>query len=92
MFLLLLRYTNFSMPLFNFYCIKCNLKIRKLLKSFKETSCHNCGNLLEREATGPSYAVKELVDSGLMPKAIERYSDIEEKIKERTEQSKKKDV
>jgi hypothetical protein len=37
-----------------------------------------CGSILKREQKGPTTAVKEVIDNGVMVRQVERFSDAEE--------------
>ena len=42
-----------------------------------------CGTELIRDGSGPSTSIKEVLDNGAMPKAVERFADIEDMMHER---------
>ena len=80
------------MPLFNLECPKGHFK--KLLTSCQtfdkvpvEKKTCQCGELMTRKATGPTSSVKERLDNGIMPKAVERFADTERLYKERNEKA-----
>ena len=76
------------MPLFNMVCP--NGHEKKLLTSMPtldkvplaKKTCQ-CGELMTRKATGPTANVKEVLDSGLMVKKLERFADTERLYQER---------
>lgn len=77
------------MPLYYGICKKCNVRVKILTLNLdwdnlplKKKTC-KCGLELERDAVGVSFGVKEVLDNGCMPKAVERYANIEELQKER---------
>ena len=52
---------------------------------YKTTTCISCGKILERKNENKtSGTVKEVLDNGIMPRKVERLSNIEELIKERS--------
>lgn len=72
------------MPLFN---LKCPNGHQKSLLTVGQSwdkvpdekkMCPVCNEIMTRNGTGPTSNVKEKLDNGLMPKAIERYSNAEE--------------
>jgi hypothetical protein len=78
------------MPVYNTRCSKCWSKRRILTTctSFDsipivEKVCPKCNYVLVRDASGPSTSVKEVLDNGAMPKAVERFADIEGTMAER---------
>lgn len=72
------------MPLYYFECGSCRLQVKRLLSPDEaESQKCKCGSLLNRTPKGPSTSVKERLDNGLMPKAIERYSEAERLYAER---------
>jgi len=77
------------MPLFYTKCPKCGAE-KKILTakggwdsiSLPQLSCE-CGTIMERDAKGAEGFVKEKLDNGAMPRAVERYANIEELKQER---------
>lgn len=77
------------MPLFYGKCSKCNIKKKFLteegdwnsISTIKRTC--RCGGSYERSAIGPFSSIKEILDNGAMPRAVERFEDIEELKRER---------
>ena len=77
------------MPLFNLRCPKCYLFKRVFsdnydLLTLQQKTC-KCGYVMRRIVAGPSTSIIEKLDSGVMLKAVERYSDAERIFKERHE-------
>jgi hypothetical protein len=78
------------MPVFNAKCNKCGVT-KKLLTVQSGWNCIDraklvctCGGKLQRHATGPlSSFTKEVLDNGAMPRAVERFSNMEELKQER---------
>lgn len=81
------------MPVFNGICKKCGIKKKFLTLTQDWDSIPDikkkcgCGGEIERDAVGASSSIKEIVDNGAMPRAVERYADIEELRKERLKNS-----
>ena len=78
------------MPLFNLRCSTCGDTKRLLVavKSFDDISkdllfCCKCKVEMARCGKGPSTSVKEVLDNGAMPRAVERFHDIEDTMRER---------
>ena len=78
------------MPVYNTKCNDCKAKRRILtpcasfsLIPLEQKTCNKCKCALVRDASGPSTSVKEVLDNGAMPKAVERFADIEETMAER---------
>jgi hypothetical protein len=77
------------MPLFYGKCNRCNFQ-KKFLTSDGDWDsipaarkyC-KCGGEIVRDARGILSSIKEVLDNGAMPRAVERYADIEEMKKER---------
>ena len=79
------------MPLFYFTCSKCFRETRKILNASeadKERYCPHCGYAMYRTPTGPSSQAKEILDNGLMPRAVERIANAEELFRERAKEVK----
>lgn len=77
------------MPLFN---VKCPNGHKSSILTFESSfdkipsvkkKCKECGEEMVRDGTGPTSSVKEKLDNGMMPKAIERLSDAERLYHER---------
>lgn len=75
------------MPIYRFTCFNCEAEKPSL--AAKAPVCTICGAVMVREISGPSSAVKERLDNGYMPRAIERYADAERLFRERNEHAKK---
>lgn len=77
------------MPSFTFQCQKCEQVVKRLLPAGdrKKPQVHpgECGGALVRVGTGPTVLVKETLDNGAMPRAVERLKDAEELYRERSE-------
>lgn len=61
-------------------------KRRKLLDSrsvIQDLENCECGGKFDWDPSGPSAAVKEILDNGAMPKAVERFADAERLYHER---------
>lgn len=78
------------MPLYNTTCPNCKYRKRFLTTgasfdsiSLEQKKCPKCGTELIRDGAGPSTSVKEVLDNGAMPKAVERFADIEDMMAER---------
>lgn len=80
------------MPVFNFFCEKCQKPARKILspEEARALVIHDCGYVLKRVQNPPSSQVTETLDNGIMPKKLERYANAEELYKERSEKSDKR--
>lgn len=78
------------MPLFNIYCQKCKKVTRVLRKERPKLGQCECGGI-NTFAINVSTQVMERLDNGIMPKAVERLSNIEELKKERIELAEKPD-
>lgn len=74
------------MPLYYFSCPKCQVPTAKVLPRedvCKPQECpRKCGPMV-RTPKGPSSAVKERLDNGAMPRAVERYAEAERLFAER---------
>lgn len=76
------------MPLYNFKCPKCGKAKRKICsaeQSKDPIACSDCSTTLERAPSGATSQVKERLDNGLMPRAVERLADAERLFKERAQ-------
>ena len=73
------------MPLYYFECPGCGAKSKKILDHDKANKLYHCscGHELKRTPRGPSTSVKEVLDNGVMPKSVERYSEAERLYAER---------
>jgi putative FmdB family regulatory protein len=74
------------MPLYYFRCGPCNSQIKVFCKPEKlqdERKCKTCGSNLVRNQQSPTTNVMEILDNGLMARAVERIADAEEVFKER---------
>jgi DNA-directed RNA polymerase subunit RPC12/RpoP len=74
------------MPLYHYICSKCFESDRRLLsveEGKKYQLCKRCSYQLIRVPQPPSTHVKEILDNGAMPKAVERFSEAERLNKER---------
>lgn len=73
------------MPLYHFKCCKCHKPARKILPASEANKTHicQCGHTLTREHRPPSTVAKEILDNGVMVKAVERPSEAEELYKTR---------
>lgn len=71
------------MPMFNYKCPKCGFLMHKLMSIEdcpRKDGLHcpkDHTELVRDYSTGPSTQTKEILDNGLMPKAVERYTDAE---------------
>jgi hypothetical protein len=79
------------MPLYYLKCENCN-KVKPILSNkFEEINEEKltckCGNKLEHQSKGPSTTMLERLDNGIMPRAVERYTDAEELFKKRHEEA-----
>jgi hypothetical protein len=76
-------------PLYNSHCPNCGKRKKFLVLgtffslSKEERQCKDCGVELVRDGTGPSTSVKEVLDNGAMPRAVERFADTEDMMAER---------
>lgn len=77
------------MPLFYGKCKDCDAEKKFLTVSGDFDTIDEskfvckCGGLIVRNAKGPFTAIKEVLDNGCMPRAVERFEDIEEMKQER---------
>lgn len=55
--------------------------------SDEKKKCGVCGETMVRSGIGPTANVKERLDSGVMVRAVERYSDTERLFKERNQKA-----
>jgi len=78
------------MPLFEWQCTKCGTKTRKILPRRPHLGKCCCSGDLTF-LTKVSSVTKEVIDNGLMYKALERDADAEEKLKERNSLAEKPD-
>lgn len=80
------------MPLYHYSCPGCLSKSRKILtpaESKAPQTCKECSGVLAREMSPPSSQTTEIIDTGFMPKRLERLADAERLFKERNEIAKK---
>lgn len=65
------------MPLYYFRCLTCGSANRRILEpsQVKKTLCNKCNGKLLRTPKPPTAMLKEMVDTGLMPKRLENYVD-----------------
>lgn len=82
------------MPLYKTKCQKCGAHKSLLTMKFSweeiEESlkkCPSCEGELVRDGKGPSTSVKETLDNGAMPRAVERFADIEAMKRERIDKA-----
>lgn len=78
------------MPLFQWKCDKCGEQTRKLLSSRPLLHSCCCGGKLNF-LTNVASQTMEVIDNGLMAKALERPVNIEERLAERTALAEKPD-
>jgi DNA-directed RNA polymerase subunit RPC12/RpoP len=84
------------MPFYFFTCTKCGaefgiIRSPKEISDIKTLPCKDCDGESVRTPTGPTGAtVKETIDTGLMPKSLERLADAERLFKERNRIAEKK--
>jgi hypothetical protein len=77
------------MPLFNLKCPACGSGERVFRNAGWKSNgddpvrCRFCRTVMNREVQPPSTSVKETIDNGVMPKALERPADAERLHKER---------
>lgn len=74
------------MPVFNYLCEACGQPVRRLCpadQALMPPPCPKCAGKLVRRPIAPSTHVKEKLDNGAMPKAVERFADAERLYKER---------
>ncbi len=57
-------------------------------KKQPETAKCQCGSEMVRAVSGPSATVKEKLDNGYMPRALERFSEAERLFRERASEAK----
>ena len=69
------------MALYNYECSKCKT-FKKTFK--KDPSCPNCKEIMTRSVNPPAMDIKETLDNGVMARAVTRFKDVEELMKERT--------
>jgi predicted RNA-binding Zn-ribbon protein involved in translation (DUF1610 family) len=78
------------MALFRITCDSCGLKAARLGDTEADAlkkSCPSCGSQVKREATGLSATLKECLDNGVMPRALERLADAERLYRDRAQAS-----
>lgn len=69
------------MPLYYQKCSKCSKVVKRIcILSELNTIC-SCGGRLVRTPKPVSFTVKEVLDNGIQPRQLERYSDAEEVFK-----------
>lgn len=76
------------MPLYRFLCNSGHeryvLRSPKEIREIAEITCEECGEAAKRAPTGVNGAtVKERIDTGYMPKRLERLADAERLFKDR---------
>lgn len=76
------------MPLYYFKCSgpSHEFKVKRILTPEEADQPQKCvcGALLQRDAQGPNTTVHEVLDNGLMPRSLERFSDAQRLYKERS--------
>ena len=81
------------MPLFYGKCKTCSLEKKFLTLDGDWDSVPDikkfckCGGEIVRDARGMASSIKEVLDNGAMPRAVERFADIEEMKRERIKNS-----
>jgi hypothetical protein len=76
-------------PLFCGKCADCDLEKKFLTSSGdwdtvpEQKKICKCGGVIKRSGLGPNSSIKEVLDNGAMPRAVERFEDIEEMKRER---------
>ena len=77
------------MPLFRFKCPVCKVSQSRIL-DFTEANDANipcktdgCSGKLVRTPKGPSSAIKETIDNGVMVRKVETYPDVEKLVRDR---------
>jgi len=80
------------MPLYKYKCPTCGLQARRILlaRQKDEPQTCVCGERLERDPSPPSSHVREVVDNGMMPRAVDRFSKAEELYKNRAKELEQK--
>jgi hypothetical protein len=84
------------MPLYELLCLKCGRRSRRVLsvKDFKarDNRCrwHGCDGLTSREVQPPTTHNKEVIKQSHQPKDIERFSDVEKLMEERSKKDYRK--
>lgn len=80
------------MPLYRFVCSNCRTQSERLLRAGKQNDTiicgkPDCGGKLLRDygAASQSTKIVEVIDTGLMPKRLERLADAERLFKERSQ-------
>lgn len=72
------------MPLYGFSCPDCGQHRRLLAEGLPPAPlCLVCSARMERAAAGPTARVVEKIDTGIMPKALERLAEGPRLIRER---------
>lgn len=74
------------MPLYNFSCKKCGKAFKKLysVDAFsKAVTVCACGETATHVPGAASFQSMEVIDNGIMPQRLERYSEAERIFKER---------
>jgi hypothetical protein len=76
------------MPLYRYDCPACKTPQSRLLSQDEakgDITCKQkgCSGKLKRAAKGPSSAVKEIIDNGLMVRKVETYPDVEKLVRDR---------
>jgi len=75
------------MSLYHFDCTGCEEVTRRLLEPSEANSriCKQCGDKLKRVPNPPSTHVVEVLDSGIMPRKVERFKEAERLYRERAQ-------
>lgn len=81
------------MPVYNYSCTDCGVATKRLRPAAEGNlpfAC-DCGGQFERNPSAvPSIRVVEVLDNGIMTKAVERPADAERLFRERARQPKEK--
>jgi len=74
------------MPLYYLVCESCKQPDKRILEpeQVKKVVCRKCGGKVRRTPKPPTPMLKELVDTGFMPKKLENYCDGQQLTKERS--------
>lgn len=74
------------MPAYHLKCDKCQKSLRKLLPKFEAMTCE-CGGQFERiDPTKVTAQIKEVLDNGVMVRKVERLHNIDQLVKERSQE------
>lgn len=66
------------MPIFNYKCTDCKADVKRILNypPPQTLECPKCGaKMVRNPGKGPTSTVKEVLDDGWSPKAVERFKD-----------------